>query len=99
MMVCCAHSKVVKNGKDPHGNQRYKCALCGKAFVTEILLGKSVKSFTQAGSSTTFYAHDECLENAKSCKTLLDLPAASPLRQAYEQQQAETEQSNQGNGK
>lgn len=65
------------------------CALCGEPFVAEILFGRSVKSFTQAGSSTMFYGHDKCLEDAKSCKTLLDLPAASPLRQAYERQERE----------
>jgi transposase-like protein/IS1 family transposase len=30
MMIACAHATKVKNGKDAHGNQRYKCALCGK---------------------------------------------------------------------
>lgn len=63
------------------------CALCGECFAAEIMLGKNVKSFRQAGSETTFYAHDKCLEDSKRCKTLLDLPEASPLRQAYERQQ------------
>lgn len=71
------------------GGSLGKCALCGEPFLSEILLGASVKSFRQAGSSTTFYGHDKCLEGAKKCKTLLDLPEASPLRQAYEKQERE----------
>jgi hypothetical protein len=65
------------------------CALCGECFAVEIMLGKGVKSFTQVGCSTTFYGHDKCLEDAKGCKTLLDLPEKSPLRLAYEKQEAE----------
>ena len=33
MMIACAHLHRKKNGKDPHGNQRYKCLSCGKRFV------------------------------------------------------------------
>lgn len=80
------------------GGSLGKCALCGETFAVEVLTGASVKSFTQAGSSTTFYGHDKCLESAKSCKTLLDLPAASPLRQAYEKQEAERSVPLQDNG-
>lgn len=65
------------------------CALCGECFMVEIVMGASVKSFKQAGSSTTFYGHDKCLEDAKNFKTLLDLPEKSPLRQAYEKQERE----------
>lgn len=73
------------------GGSLGQCALCGESFAAEVMLGKSVKSFTQAGSSTTFYAHDKCLKDVEAtCKTLLDLPVASPLRQLYERQQAET---------
>lgn len=65
------------------------CALCGECFAIEIITGKNVKSFSQAGSSQTFYGHDQCLKDSKKCKTLLDLPEASPLRKAYERQVAE----------
>ena len=65
------------------------CALCGESFAAEVLMGSNVQTFKQAGSDTTFCAHDKCLEASKSCKTLLDLPEASPLRQAYEKQQRE----------
>lgn len=70
------------------------CALCGLPFAFEVMTGGNVKSFRQAGSDTTFYGHDKCLEDSKACKTLLDLPAASPLRQAYEKQQREREAAN-----
>lgn len=71
------------------GGSLGQCALCGEPFTFEIMTGASVKSFKQAGSDTTFYGHDKCLEDSKRCKTLLDLPEASPLRQLYERQQAE----------
>jgi transposase-like protein/IS1 family transposase len=32
-MIACAHATRQKNGKDPAGNQRFKCSLCGKRFV------------------------------------------------------------------
>ncbi|HEX5444802.1 MAG TPA: hypothetical protein VFW87_13270 [Pirellulales bacterium] len=35
MMVACAHLHKQKYGKDRHGNQRYKCLLCGKRFSEE----------------------------------------------------------------
>jgi transposase-like protein/IS1 family transposase len=31
-MIACAHLQRKKNGRDRHGNQRYKCLLCGKRF-------------------------------------------------------------------
>lgn len=44
--------------------------------------------FKQAGSDTTFYGHDECLEEfGKPGLTMLDLPTDSPLRQLYERQE------------
>ena len=72
------------------------CALCGESFALECMLGRSVKSFRQAGSDATFYAHDKCLEDSKRFKTLLDLPEASPLRKLYEKQQAENAASGEG---
>lgn len=35
MMIACAHATTKKNGKDRHGNQRYKCSLCGKRWTEE----------------------------------------------------------------
>ena len=71
------------------GGSLGKCALCGESFAAEVLMGKNVQTFKQAGSDTTFCAHDKCLEDSKNYKTFLDLPEASPLRQAYEKQEAE----------
>jgi transposase-like protein len=31
-MIACAHPEKQKHGKDEHGNQRYKCKVCGKRF-------------------------------------------------------------------
>ena len=35
VVSACQHDQKLKWGKDRHGNQRYKCALCGKRFVDE----------------------------------------------------------------
>lgn len=79
------------------GGSLGKCAICGECFGVEIMLGKSVKSFKQAGSDTTFYGHDKCLaEFDRPGLTLLDLPEASPLRQLYEQQERERQALAQG---
>lgn len=59
------------------------CALCGKPFLAEILLGKSVKSF-DIGTGQTLYGHNGCLERWGGELDVMDLPTESPLRQAYE---------------
>ncbi len=33
MMIACAHSEFRTNGKDRHGNQRFRCRMCGKTWV------------------------------------------------------------------
>jgi transposase-like protein/IS1 family transposase len=33
MMIACAHAESRTNGKDRHGNQRFRCKLCGKTWV------------------------------------------------------------------
>jgi transposase-like protein/IS1 family transposase len=33
MMIACAHAQQKKDGKDRHGNQRFKCCLCGKRWT------------------------------------------------------------------
>jgi len=35
MMIACAHATVKRNGKNEHGQQRYKCCLCGKRWTEE----------------------------------------------------------------
>jgi len=34
-MIVCAHAQKARDGKDRHGNQRYKCCVCGKRFAEE----------------------------------------------------------------
>ncbi len=62
------------------------CALCGKSFLTEIVLGSAVKSFSVSGCDQTLYGHDKCLAKTaeKNSLDVLNLPPESPLRQAYE---------------
>lgn len=68
------------------------CALCGKPFVTEIILGNPVQSFSVGGCNQRLYGHDKCLADLKTSGRLdvLTLPKESPLRQAYERQSVET---------
>lgn len=65
------------------------CALCGENFMLEILLGKNVHTFTLPGVTQTLYGHDKCMKEYEG-KEATDLPAASPIRQAYERQQAKS---------
>lgn len=67
------------------GGSLGKCALCGNVFLAEILLGKTVQSFTVDGCNQTLYGHKDCLTKYAGKKLdALELPEASPLRQAYE---------------
>lgn len=65
------------------GGSLGECALCGKPFLTEIILGRSVKSFTVTGSAQNLFGHDDCLERFQG-KDFADLPSESALRRAYE---------------
>lgn len=67
------------------GGSLGECALCGEIFLSEILFGKTVKSFTVPGCRQDLYGHDKCLKEFQG-KTMLDLPAKSALRKAYEEQ-------------
>jgi len=33
MMIACAHAEARTNGKDRHGNTRFRCKMCGKTWV------------------------------------------------------------------
>lgn len=70
------------------GGSLGECALCGEGFISEILFGRNVKSFTVRGCSTELFGHDKCLKEFQG-KTMLDLPTKSALRQAYEKQEQE----------
>jgi len=65
------------------GGSLGQCALCGKPFLAEILLGQSVKEFSIPGCNQGLFGHRACLEKYAG-KDFLDLPPESPLRQAYE---------------
>jgi hypothetical protein len=71
------------------GGSLGECALCGQPFITEILFGRNVKSFTMPGVTQTLYGHDACLEKYDG-KEATDLPPESAIRKAYERQQAKT---------
>lgn len=64
------------------------CALCGRNFLVEILLGKRVQSFTLAGNDQELFGHDECLAKYAG-KEATDLPAESPIRKKFESQSKE----------
>lgn len=65
------------------GGSLGQCALCGKSFLTEILLGQSVSSFTVPGCEQDLYGHADCLKTFNGTQ-FCNLPEASPLRQAWE---------------
>lgn len=66
------------------GGSLGQCALCGENFLLEIILGKSVPSFEVGGCSNTLFGHDKCLKKLRDGMDWEDLPAKSPLREAYQ---------------
>jgi ferredoxin len=64
------------------GGSLGQCALCGKPFLKEILTGQTVKSFRIDSCDQTLYGHSDCIANCP--KDILNLPEASPIRQAFE---------------
>lgn len=71
------------------GGSLGECALCGKPFIVEMLLGKTVKSFTIDGCSQDLFGHENCL-TAFQGKDFADLPPESALRRAYEKAKNQT---------
>ena len=71
------------------GGSLGECALCGKPFVAEILLGRTVQSFKVAGCEQELFGHDQCIKEYEG-KQVTDLPPESALRKAYELQQKES---------
>ena len=69
-----------------------QCALCGKPFLAEVLLGKRVKSFVIQHNE--LFGHDDCLKRIQSIQranggridVLHHLPPESPLRMAFERE-------------
>lgn len=67
------------------GGSLGKCALCGNTFLAEILLGKTVRSFTVGGYDQILYGHKDCVKKyGGKTVNVSELPAESPLRQAHE---------------
>ena len=77
------------------GGSLGKCALCGDTFLTEIILGKSVQTFTLSPGGQKLFGHDDCMKKYEG-KQAIDLPPASPIRQRYEAQQKERESGDEG---
>ena len=82
-MIACAHPEYRTNGKDRHGNTRYRCKVCGKTWV-EVKpvkpLGKMTGSVADAklalrllveGASLRSVARITSLDRATVCKLLV----------------------------
>jgi hypothetical protein len=68
------------------GNSLGKCAVCGDAFVVEIMTGRNVATFHVDGIDHTLCAHEKCMDTLEACRgeSWTALPENSPLRQAFE---------------
>lgn len=70
------------------GGSLGKCAVCGKNFLTEILLGKAVPSFKIDTIDKILYGHNSCiklLKRLESDEGLIDarnLPDG-PIKEAF----------------
>lgn len=73
-----------RNGMPGPGGSLGCCAWCGKPFLAEILMGKSVVTFSVDQVQGSLYAHAACMTLAEHTKTLLEWPEESPLRKAVE---------------
>lgn len=74
------------------GGSLGQCAVCGKPFLAELLLGEGTFPFDVTGCSQTLHAHKDCVPVLKVCKNFTDLPEASPLRQAFKNATSLTEE-------
>lgn len=87
-MIACAHSDYRTNGKDRHGNQRFRCKLCGKTWV-EVRPAKPLGAMTVSvadakltlrllveGSSLRSAARISGLDKGTVCKLLVKFGAA-----------------------
>lgn len=82
MMVACAHTDRKKHGRDPYGNQRYRCLNCGKTWIERQVkpLGKMQVTIEDAklalrllaeGSSLRSTARVTGLQRNTVCKLLV----------------------------
>lgn len=69
------------------GGSLGQCAICGKDFMLEILIGATVRTFQMDGVEGVLCAHRDCLQTLEEIPQGVDnwkaLPDG-PLRQAYE---------------
>lgn len=74
------------------GGSLGKCAVCGETFVTKILLGQGVESFSVKGIPQRLYGHDTCMDKLREITSTGNdwrkLPPG-PLRKAFEEQEKE----------
>ena len=63
----------------------FRCDVCGKYCVTEMLLDKGVESFSVKGIDTLLHCDDKCKELLIACgKDWTKLPEG-PLRKGFEE--------------
>lgn len=72
------------NGMPGIGGSLGQCAFCGRPFVVEICLGRSIPSFEIAQVEGQLFAHQKCMDEYGSKKSILDWPETSPVRRAIE---------------
>lgn len=65
------------------GGSLGQCCYCGKDFLAEILLSKTVKPVQVAGCDQTLYVHQRCVKKLQACKEYPKLPDESPLKAAW----------------
>lgn len=69
------------------GGSLGQCAICGKPFLAEVLLGETVKEFNVNGTDQGLFGHKKCLKEIANIKTFDELPDG-PLRDAYMRQKS-----------
>ena len=74
----CASSEVVKNGKSPTGNQRYRCKPCGKSFLdTGAVHGRKTPSERIGAAVRKFYSGTSYKQIAEQMADEYDIPEPS----------------------
>ncbi len=68
------------------GGSLGQCALCGDTFLLQILTGEDVVPIEVDGVNNQLYSHKACVKKFQGWD-ILELPVASPLRQAMERKQ------------
>jgi len=66
------------------GGSLGQCAVCGQNFLLEIITGQTVKTLHIEGVTEELFIHAACAPLIKNGMDWKDLPAASPLRAAWE---------------